>query len=146
MKNNDIIKSKDTTYRILENSGDKVFVVDCNKKSVPKWIALEELSPFCLDKLVELPDINDIDPLSRKLAYERFSVVARILPFIQNKSQRSQITSQIAIEKSISKQTIKNYLWLYLANQNITALAPKTKESENDLTAFEKNIRWALRL
>ena len=144
MKNNDIIKSKDTTYRILENSGDKVFVVDCNKKSVPKWIALEELSPFCLDKLVELPDINDIDPLSRKLAYERFSIVARILPFIQNKSQRSQITSQIAIEKSISKQTIKNYLWLYLANQNITALAPKTKESENDLTADEKNIRWAL--
>lgn len=144
MKNNDIIKCRDTIYRIIDITGDKIFVVDCTKKSVPKWIDLEELSSFCHDKIDELPDVNDIAPLSRKIAYERFSIVASILPFIRNKSQRNQIISQIAIEKSISKQTIKNYLWLYLVHQNVSALAPKTKESENDLTDFEKDIRYAL--
>jgi len=38
MKNNDIIKYRDSIYRVIDVTGDKIFVVDCNKKSTPKWI------------------------------------------------------------------------------------------------------------
>ena len=131
MKNNDIIKYKDSVYRIIDITGDKAFVIDCNKKSVPKWIDIAQLSSSsCPDKLEELPDINDMGLLSRKIAYERFSLISGILPFIIDKAKRTQFISRLATEKGGSKQTINNYLWLYLVHQNISALAPKLKETK----------------
>lgn len=145
MKNNDIIKYRDSIYRVIDISGDKAFVVDCNKKSVPKWIDIAQLSPsFCTDKLEELPDINDMGLLARKTAYERFSLISGILPFVTDKAKRTQIINELAMFKGVSKQTINNYLWLYLVHQNISALAPKEKEDKKELSADEKNIRWAL--
>lgn len=144
MKTNDIVKSQDTTYRVIDIAGDKAFVVDCNKKSVPKWINLNLLSSLCTDKLDELPDINDMGVLSRKIAYERFSLISGILPFITDKAKRTQFISHLAIEKGVSKQTINNYLWSYLVHQNISALAPKLKETKKALTDFEKDIRHSL--
>ena len=145
MKNNDIIKFQDTIYRIIDITGDKAFVIDCNKKSVPKWIDIAQLSSSsCPDKLEELPDINDMGLLSRKIAYERFSLISGILPFITDKAKRTQFISRLAAEKGVSKQTINNYLWLYLVHQNISALAPKLKETKKALTDFEKDIRHSL--
>ena len=145
MKNNDIVKSQDATYRIIDITGDKAFVIDCNKKSVPKWVDISQLSPSpCTDKLDELPDINDMGVLSRKIAYERFSLISGILSFITDKAKRTQIISRLAAEKGVSKQTINNYLWLYLVHQNISALAPKLKETKKALTDFEKDIRHSL--
>lgn len=43
MKIKDVVKFQNTTYRIIDISDKKAFVVDCNKKSVPKWIDLEML-------------------------------------------------------------------------------------------------------
>lgn len=145
MKNNDIIKYRDSIYRIIDITGDKIFVVDCNKKSTPKWIDIAQLSSSsCIDKLEELPDINDMGLSARKTAYERFSLISGILPFVTNKAKRTQIISELAMFKGVSKQTINNYLWLYLVHQNISALAPKEKEDKKELSVDEKNIRWAL--
>lgn len=52
--------------------------------------------------------------------------------------------ASIASEREISKQTIRNYLWMYLVHQDIAALAPKQKSVEKVLTQDEKNMRWAL--
>ena len=146
MKNNDVVKFQNTTYRILDISDKKVFVVDCNKKSVPKWLDLKILSSssLCPEELGILSNINDLDAVSRKTAYERFTLISGILPFITDKIKRSSIISDISIEKGISKQTIKHYLWLYLVYQNISALAPKHQETERELTQDEKNIKCAL--
>lgn len=145
MRNNDIIKFQDTIYRVIDIIGDKAFVVDCNKKSVPKWIDLAQLSSSsCTDKLEELPDINDMGLSARKTAYERFYLISGILPFVTDKTKRTQIISELAMLKEVSKQTINNYLWLYLVHQNISALAPKEKEDKKELSVDEKNIRWAL--
>ena len=54
------------------------------------------------------------------------------------------MTSSIAEIKGVSKQTIRNYLWLYLVYQDIAALAPKQKCEDRPLTQDEKNMRWAL--
>ena len=146
MRNNDIIKKDNTIYRIIDITDTKAFIVDCNKKSMPKWVDLKLLSFYSLssEELEMLPDINEIDMLSRKVAYERFNVISNILPFITDKSKRSTIISQTAIERNISRQTICNYLWLYLVYQNLTALAPKPKENEKALSDTEKNIQYAL--
>lgn len=146
MKNNDIIKLKDIVYRIIDISDTKAFIIDCSKKSMPKWVDLTSLSSYslCAEELEKLPDINELDMLSRKVAYERFTIISNILPFIADKNKRSAIISQTATEKGISRQTICNYLWLYLVYQNISALAPKLQDTERELTQDEKNINYAL--
>lgn len=146
MKNNSIIKNADSIYRVIDITDTKAFIVDCNKKSMPKWVDLKLLSFYslCAEELEILPDINELDMVSRKIAYERFNVISNILPFITDKSKRSAIISQTAIERNISRQTICNYLWLYLVYQNLTALAPKPKENEKALSETEKNINYAL--
>ena len=146
MKNNSIIKSADSIYRVIDITDTKAFVIDCSKKSMPKWVDLTSLSSYslCAEELQTLPDINDLDMLSRKVAYERFTIISNILPFISDKNKRSAIISQTAVEKGISRQTVCTYLWLYLVYQNISALAPKPKENEKVLSDTEKNIQYAL--
>lgn len=146
MKNNSIIKSADSIYRVIDITDTKAFVIDCSKKSMPKWVDLTSLSSYslCAEELQTLPDINELDMLSRKTAYERFTVISNILPFISDKNKRSAIIIQTATEKGISRQTICNYLWQYLVYQNISALAPKPKENEKALSETEKNINYAL--
>lgn len=142
MRNNDIIKKDNTIYRIIDITNTKAFVIDCSKKTMPKWVDLTSLSSYSLfaEELQTLPDINELDMVSRKIAYERFNVISNILPFITDKNKRSAIISQTAIEKGISRQTVCIYLWLYLVYQNISALAPKPKENEKALSETEKNI------
>ena len=78
------------------------------------------------------------------IAYERFTIISGILPFVTDKHKRCTVINQISIERGLSRQTINNYLWLYLAYQDVSALAPKVKEDKKELSADEKNIRWAL--
>lgn len=146
MRNNDIIKKDNTIYRIIDLTDTKAFVIDCSKKTMPKWVDKSSLSSYslCSEELEMLPDINDMDMLSRKVAYERFTVISNIIPFVTDKNKRSAIISQTAIEKGISRQTVCTYLWLYLVYQNISALAPKPKENEKELSETEKNINYAL--
>lgn len=146
MKNNDIIKSADSIYRIIDIAEKKAFIIDCSRKSMPKWVDKCSLSShsLCPEELGVLSDINDLDAISRKTAYERFNIISNILPFITEKNKRCAIINQVALEKGVSKQTICKYLWLYLVYQNISALAPKLQNTERELTQDEKNIKCAL--
>ncbi len=146
MKNNDVIKNVDSIYRIIDISDTKVFVIDCNKNSMPKWIDLNLLSSYslCPEELGVLTDINELDLIRRKTAYERFNIISNILPFITEKDKRCSIINQTAVEKGIGRQTICHYLWLYLVYQNISALAPKPKEDKKPLSETEKVIQNAL--
>lgn len=147
MKNNDLLKYENSLIRVLDIKETSVLVIDCNKKSMPKWVSISAISEYeiCSDYLFELSaDIESLEPYSRKTAYKRFTLISRILPYIYDKKKRCGIIAQIAEENDISTQTICNYLWAYLVYQNIAALAPKSKEKKNEITADEKNFRWAL--
>lgn len=145
MKNNSLIENNGVMFRVLDVSDTRAFIVNCNKQSMPKWVDIDSLSCFSVcSECFPLPDINDMELSSRKCAYERFSMISCILPFIADKERRSSVISQVAIDKGVSRQTICNYLWLYLVYQNISALAPKDKGSKKELSTDEKNIRWAL--
>ena len=140
MKNNDLIKTKDDIFRILDIQAAEVLVVNCRKKSVPKWVARDAILPYSLcteDDFPSLPDINDLDACRRKCAYERFSWIAGVLPFITDKNKRCAAIQKISEEKGVSSQTIQQYLWLYLVHQNIASLAPVSKANTKELTADE---------
>lgn len=144
MKNKELLKFRDETIRILEIKNDKVLIVNCSRKTVPVWVNRDSLTNYVLTEEYEYPDINDLEPNIRKIAFNRFTLISRILPFMGDKKLRCSVINQISEDDNISKQTINNYLWLYLSSQNISALAPIPKETEKELNADQKNFRWAL--
>ena len=58
MKSNDIIQSGSAMYRIIDIADTKAFVVDCKKKSMPKWLDMSSLQgyTFCSLDTGELQD------------------------------------------------------------------------------------------
>ncbi len=151
MQKNELLQKDSIIIRVLEIKNEKALIVNCINKSVPKWINETDLTEYTKCNIGTLSYITSIYPLtideldnkSRCTAYERFTTIAGILPFIADDKARCNAISNMSEYFNISKQTIKNTLW-YLVYQNISVLAPKKCSSEKVLTADEKNIRWAL--
>ena len=151
MKKNSLWKSGEQIYRILEVEEDTVFVIDCVKRTMPKWIGKDKFSDCieCIEKElilstgIEIPDEEKMNTEDRRFIREHFTMIAPILPFVSDVKKRAYIINRISIEKNVSKQTIRNYLCLYLVYQNEAVFCPKQKE-EKELTEDEKNMRWGL--
>ena len=151
MKKNSLWKSGEQIVRVLELKNEKVFVIDCVKRTMPYWVIEDSLSGYeeCTESEmlqetgVVIPDIECLDAENRRFIREHFTMIAPILPFVSDMKQRTYIINQIAAEKNVSKQTIRNYLCLYLIYQDESVFCPKQKE-EKELTEDEKNMRWGL--
>lgn len=152
MKKHDLLKNGNSIIRVLEIKLDRIFIIDCIKKTMPIWVNASVLDPFieCTDEALHeianfsVTDIDTLDAEQRKSMYDRYTLIAAILPFVADERTRTKIIYSIATEHHVSKQTIRNYLCLYLAYMNITVLAPKKRLDDATLTQDEKNIRWAL--
>lgn len=154
MQKNDIIQCGNQIYRVLDlrNSNSEIFIIDCVKRTIPVWVPssifrdcpiISELQlRECLS--IPLPNIESLDMKSQAVINERYTMIADILPVVSNFKQRNHKIYTISAKYNISRQTIINYLCLYLTFQDKAALAPKRYTSEDSLTADERNIRWAL--
>lgn len=89
-------------------------------------------------------DIELMDADIRRFVHKHFTFIAGVLPYVGDTKRRSEAIEQAAKEMEISKQSIRYYLCLYLAYQNISVLMPKSKSEDRDLTIDEKNMRWGL--
>ena len=151
MKKNSLWKSGEQIIRVLDVKNEKVFVIDCVKRTMPYWVIVDSLSGYeeytesemIQETGVVISDIEKLDAESRRFIREHFTMIAPILSFVSDIKQRTYIINQIATEKNVSKQTIRNYLCLYLVYQNEAVFCPKQKE-EKELTEDEKNMRWGL--
>ena len=83
----------------------------------------------------EIPE--EISVSARKTMHERFTIISEILPCIGDKRKRSQRIADAAEKYKVSQNTVKNYLGLYLAYQDISVLAPKEKKKKRELTQDE---------
>ena len=147
MKKYDLFRFGESIVRVLEMKQDKILAIDCIKQTMPVWIESSRLDSnieYLPEELADITDINCLDSDQRKIMYKRYTMIAPILPFIADDKMRSRLICSIASEYKISKQTIRNYLCLYLAYMNITVLAPKQQQNDRQLTQDEKNMRWAL--
>ena len=152
MKKNDLMKLNDTIIRVLAIEENKILIIDCLKRIMPKWVDSSALSDFNIcsknDLLsaseMVLQDFEKLDAESKRFAHEHFTLIAGILPFVDDERQRNYIISEISKDNHVSKQTIRNYLCLYLIFQDISALTPKQKRGSVELSADEKNMRWAI--
>lgn len=152
MLKNKLLQRNGTIIRVLKEKDDKALIINCTQREMPKWISQSDLAAYtdCSEEElmfainVNVYDIDSLDPYSKKFAHEHYTLIAGILPFIGDDEQRNYVVSKIASDNDVSKQTIRNYLRLYLVFQNIAALAPKQQNKNKPLTKDERNIRWAL--
>lgn len=152
MQKNDLIQVDGVILRILSISDDKALAIDCIKRNMPKWHRLADLEKYepCSEQElieygdVEIIEIDILDSATRKTVHERYTIIAGILPFIADEKMRNIIIAHTAEENDVCKQTVRNYLCLYLAYQDLSALAPKRPDEERPLSQDEKNMRWAL--
>ena len=153
LKKNMLIKKKSgegQTYRILVIREEKVLVIDCIKKTMPVWVAIERLEDFVEAEENSQSEIEDIDileeysPTVKKVIYQRYNIISAILPFVAEEAMRSEMVSRMSEEHGISKQSVRKYLCEYLSAQDIRSLAPQERSTERELTQDEKNMRKAL--
>ena len=152
MKKYDLLRSGDTIIRVLEVQGGRVLIIDCIKRTMPVWIEVDTLESYSECSSNELSEVtggimvgtDDLDAEQRKTMYERYTMIAPILAFIADDRMRSRLICSVAAEHGVSKQTVRSYLCLYLAYMDVSALAPRRREDDRQLTQDEKNIRWAL--
>lgn len=151
MKSKPLYRKENQFMRVLKVQEDRVFVIDCVKRLIPKW---EDEN--CLEGFVECEEQELLDYLGksfeepeemsekdRMVMHERFQMIYGAVTFSHNSFLRNEAINVIEEEYGISRNTIKHYLCEYLAFSDIRALAPKKRE-EKVLTDDEKNMRWAL--
>lgn len=152
MQKYDLYFKEKSIVRVLEVREDKALVIDCVRRTMPQWKDIVFLAGWdqCSEDIlceitnVNLPEIDSLSPESRKVAYERYTMIAPILHLLPDEKKKCEMISVVANNEKISKQTIRKYLCQYLAFQSIAILAPKDKDSDTSLTKDEKNMRWAL--
>ena len=95
---------------------------------MPAWISSDLLDEYTseTEPLID----TDMTPGQKRTAHERFTMIAPMLAFLT--------------DDNISKQTLRRYLCRYLVYQDIAALAPAVRESKQELSQDQKNMRWAL--
>ncbi len=150
MKKYDLLRSGDTIMRILDIQDDRILMIDCVKHTMPVWVESELLEFYvgCSnEELFEITGIRIVDALDadqRKVMHERYTMIAPVLSFMSDDKMRSKLICSIAEEHKVSKQTVRNYLCLYLSYLDVTVLAPKKHQNERELTQDEVHMRWAL--
>ena len=151
MEKNQLIKWDGIIYRILAVEEENVLLIDCIKKTMPKWYGLDEISEYEVCPEGELgeetgrEEERDLKPREKSMEHQRFTVVAGILPFLDDDKMRATVIRKVAGMHGISVQTVRKYLCQYLVYQSISALIPKERAvPERGLTKDEKNFRWAL--
>ena len=152
MNVHDLLKTEDgQLLRVLSIKEDKTLVIDCVKRHMPEWRNTAELNCLPVAELCELCQVTGVvlrgheslTPEERKVCRERYTVIAPILPFIAEPVRRTEMILTSAEQNSISDQTVRRYLCLYLSFLTETVLAPKVRK-QREMTADEKNMRWAL--
>lgn len=155
MNKNDLFKLQSEKgielVRIIETEQDRLFVIDCIKRTMPKWVRKEDLSEYVAsteDELYlltkrKLPEVESLDRDKTQRMYQRYTLIAGLLPFVSQETYRNTLIGELSKQSEITKQTIRNYLCLYLVYMDITALAPK-EGTARELTTDEKNMRWGL--
>lgn len=152
MKKNDLYQLDKQIFRVLEIEKDKILVVDCLKKTMPKWIVSQELDNFYAIKQEEFYLMigfapigeEEIEKHQKSKMYHRYTIISPALCYIGDKHMRSEFLKRASEQYGVSEQSVKEYLWRYLAVQHIQALLPRIGKISKELTIDQQNMRWAL--
>ena len=113
-----LLKNNTTIIRVLKTQDGRSLIIDCIKRTMPKWVDSTSLSAYTecseADLYIQMGMIQDreLTPDEQRIAQERYTMIAPILPFIGNDQKRSQmidlLSQGIANRRSVGVRTISD--------------------------------------
>ena len=81
-----LLKKNEEIVRVLESQNDRILVISCTQKSMPVWISERDLEGYVPCDEAELsrdiPSFEDLSPEQKRIAHERYTLIAGVLPFL----------------------------------------------------------------
>ena len=115
MKTKDIIACGASLYRVLNVADDTIFVMDCLKPKMPYWksIAEADCKYVTEQELYErtgkaIVSLDDLDAVRRRVALNRYTIIAGVLPFLTDVNLRGEIIKRLANEHILPKYKFSN--------------------------------------
>lgn len=157
--NREFIKYNGKLHRIIKEDGERSLIIDCKGTRLPQWTdkklmeSLSETEIIDSDVIKGILDIAEaeLEPSQTTVINKRFTMIAAILPVIENKAERIEHIKEAAKRYGVSIVTIRTYLCRYLVSQSKNGLVIFYDESKEEavhevkeLTKDQKNMRWAL--
>ena len=102
MQTNRLLKKENSIIRVFETKEEQAFIIDCIKKTMPKWVDISSIADYVECSETELLDSTDmqlwnyetLDAESRRFIHEHYTWIAGVLPFISDEKQRNKVISK----------------------------------------------------
>lgn len=158
--NREFIKYNGKLHRIIKEDGERSLIIDCKGTRLPQWTDKKTMESLSETEIIDSDVIKGILAIAEAeletshtaIMNKRFTMIAAILPVIENKQKRIEQIKAAAKRYGVSIVTIRTYLCRYLVSQSKNGLVifyDESKEEEavnevKELTKDQKNMRWAL--
>ena len=158
--NREFIKYNGKLHRIIKEDGERSLIIDCKGTRLPQWTDKKTMESLSETEIIDSDVIKgilaiaeaELETSQTAIMNKRFTMIAAILPVIENKQKRAEQMKAAAKRYGVSIVTIRTYLCRYLVSQSKNGLVifyDESKEEEavhevKELTKDQKNMRWAL--
>ena len=158
--NREFIKYNGKLHRIIKEDGERSLIIDCKGTRLPQWTDKKTMESLSETEIIDSDVIKgilaiaeaELETSQTAIMNKRFTMIAAILPVIENKAERIEQIKAAAKRYGVSIVTIRTYLCRYLVSQSKNGLVifyDESKEEEavnevKELTKDQKNMRWAL--
>ena len=158
--NREFIKYNGKFHRIIKEDGERSLIIDCKGTRLPQWTDKKIMESLSETEIIDSDVIKGILAIAEAelessqtvMMNKRFTMIAAILPVIENKQKRAEQMKEATKRYGVSIVTIRTYLCRYLVSQSKNGLVifyDESKEEETvhevkELTKDQKNMRWAL--
>ena len=155
----EFIKYNGKLHRIIKEDGERSLIIDCKGTRLPQWTDKKTMESLSETEIIDSDVIKgilaiaeaELEPSQTTVMNKRFTMIAAILPVIENKAERIEHIKEAAKRYGVSIVTIRTYLCRYLVSQSKNGLVIFYDESKEEavhevkeLTKDQKNMRWAL--
>ena len=136
MQKNDIFESENELFRILEIQQNTAYVISITKLNAPRQANLEEIEQY---KKIDALDTHYPVPTERQqqIMWQRYRIILPLILKACDKRERTRLLNEIAEQENITKNTLKNWLYKYLAYQDILVLCPVERDYEEQHISSE---------
>lgn len=124
MQKNDIALYKGEEVRVLSIDADNAYVISLSGKSAPRLAKIDEIDEVEVKDVKQPLTMQTLTANQESIMWKRYRIITPLLIQACNKKERTKLLNEISVQEGITKNTLKNWLYKYLASQDIYSLCP----------------------
>lgn len=124
MQKNDIALYKGEEVRVLSIDADNAYIISLSGKSAPRLAKIDEIDEVEVKEVKQPLTMQTLTANQESIMWKRYRIITPLLIQACNKKERTKLLNEISVQEGITKNTLKNWLYKYLASQDIYSLCP----------------------